>query len=392
MFLANKKKLQAFNLLIDKPDPKMELSYWEYKTWLSQVDFTVVGSGIVGLSTAINLKLRYPKAKVLVLEKGLLPQGASTKNAGFACFGSISEVLSDLKGHTEEEVVQLVKQRWDGINKLRALLGDKALGYQPWGGYELFLNHQQELYDNCLQQLARVNKLLYSIFKQNAFITAENSFAFRGIHPHLVYHQLEGQIDTGSMMQCLLNLARTKGVLILNAVTVNGIADLADHVVVNTDQFQLHTHKLFLATNGFAQQFMGTIVRPARAQVLVTKPIPNLSIKGTFHVEEGYYYFRNIADRILFGGGRNLDFKTEETTVFGQTDVVQNSLERILKETILPETSFEIDRRWSGIMGVGQQKKPIVEQVSNNVYCGVRMGGMGVAIGSQIGEELVGLL
>jgi hypothetical protein len=25
--------------------------------------------------------------------KGMLPHGASTKNAGFACFGSISEIL-----------------------------------------------------------------------------------------------------------------------------------------------------------------------------------------------------------------------------------------------------------------------------------------------------------
>ena len=39
-------------------------------------------------------------------------------------------------------------------------------------------------------------------------------------------------------------------------------------------------------------------------------------------------------------------------------------------------------------MGIGQQKKAIVKQLSNNVYCGVRMGGMGVAIGSLIGKEL----
>ena len=53
---------------------------------------------------------------------------------------------------------------------------------------------------------------------------------------------------------------------------------------------------------------------------------------------------------------------------------------------------FEIEHRWSGIMGVGQQKKPIVKQLSNNVYCGVRLGGMGVAIGSLIGKELADLI
>ena len=122
--------------------------------------------------------------------------------------------------------------------------------------------------------------------------------------------------------------------------------------------------------------------------MLITKPITKLHIKGTFHLDKGYYYFRNIEDRILFGGGRNLDFKTEETTEFGQTEVIQKKLEEILKETILSNTNFEIEHRWSGIMGVGNQKKAIVKQISKNVFCGVRLGGMGIAVGSLIGKEL----
>ena len=74
----------------------MNYSYWELKEWFSNIDFTIVGSGIVGLNCAISLKREHPKAKILVLEKGTLPQGASTKNAGFACFGSLSELIDDL--------------------------------------------------------------------------------------------------------------------------------------------------------------------------------------------------------------------------------------------------------------------------------------------------------
>lgn len=75
----------------------MYLSYWEYKTWFKNVDFTVLGSGIVGLNCALKLREKFPKSKIIVLEKGFLPAGASTKNAGFACFGSMSEILEDLK-------------------------------------------------------------------------------------------------------------------------------------------------------------------------------------------------------------------------------------------------------------------------------------------------------
>ena len=67
-------------------------------------------------------------------------------------------------------------------------------------------------------------------------------------------------------------------------------------------------------------------------------------------------------------------------------------MQDLLKNVILPNTPFEIEHSWSGIMGIGNSKKPIVQQLSNNTYCGVRMGGMGVAIGSLIGQELADLI
>ena len=92
------------------------------------------------------------------------------------------------------------------------------------------------------------------------------------------------------------------------------------------------------------------------------------------------------------GGGRILDFEGETTTELSQTEQIQNRLEELLREVILPNQPFEIDHRWSGIMGIGSHKKPIIEQLSEHVYCGVRMGGMGVAIGSLIGKETADLI
>lgn len=50
----------------------------------------------MGLNAAIHLKKKHPIAKVIVFERGSLPSGASSKNAGFACFGSPSELLDDI--------------------------------------------------------------------------------------------------------------------------------------------------------------------------------------------------------------------------------------------------------------------------------------------------------
>ncbi|WP_452597415.1 NAD(P)/FAD-dependent oxidoreductase [Pontimicrobium sp. MEBiC01747] len=370
----------------------MNLSYWEKKSWLTNVDFTIIGSGIVGLNCALQLKERFPKANILILEKGMLPQGASTKNAGFACFGSLSELIDDLNNHSKEDVLELVKKRVNGLQLLRQTLGDKIIDYKTLGGYELFLKEDNAFYDSCLSKLNTINTLLKPIFNDTVFSLKENSFQFKNIKSKYAFNKFEGQIDTGKMMEALLLKVQSKGVKILNNCTVESFTEETNTVKLKTNNFELTTTKLLIATNGFTSQLLEESVKPARAQVLITKPIKNLHIKGTFHLDRGYYYFRNIDNRILFGGGRHLDFKTEETTTLEQTDLIQNKLESLLKNTILPNTPFEIDHKWSGIMGVGEQKKALVKQVSNSIYCGVRLGGMGVAIGSLVGKELADLI
>lgn len=366
----------------------MQLSYWEIKNWFTAVDFTVVGSGIVGIHCALALRERYPNAKILILEKGTLPQGASTKNAGFACFGSISEIIDDLKTHSEEEVIQLIKKRWEGLQLLRKNIGDDLLDFKPHGGYELFLKEDESLYNECLQKITFVNDLLKPLFKSDVFVKEMDRFDFKGLHEYIVFNPFEAQIDTGNMMQALLRKAAAAGILILNQIEVNQYFENSQHVRVELDNFAFNTQKLLFTTNGFARSLTQNEVQPARAQVLITEPIPDLDIHGTFHLDRGYYYFRNFESRIILGGGRNLDFKGETTTELEITEKIQNRLDKLLNEVILPGKEVQVAHRWSGIMGVGTSKWPIIKRLSEHTYCGVRMGGMGVAIGSLVGKEL----
>lgn len=364
----------------------MQLSYWEQKTYFENVDVAIVGSGIVGLNAALALKTQHPSLKILVLERGLLPTGASTKNAGFACFGSVTELLDDLNTSTENEVFALVERRYRGLEKLRSNLSDQVIDYQNLGGYELIDDAQN------LDHLDRFNYLLKPITGlDHTYINATEkikSFQFQNIN-HLILNQAEGQIDTGKMMAALTAKVCSLGVTILNQTEITSFHQETSYTTLQTNHnLEIKARKLLICTNGFAQQLLPDLeVEPARAQVLITKPIENLPFQGTFHCEKGYYYFRNIESRILFGGGRNLDFKTEKTTEFNLTDKIQSHLDHLLKTVILPETPFEVDYRWSGIMGVGPKKSPIVKSISENIFCAVRLGGMGVAIGSLVGEE-----
>lgn len=369
----------------------MSLSYWEQETWLKDIDFTVVGSGITGLNCALRLKELHPNARVLVVERGMLPTGASTRNAGFACFGSISEVLDDLRHHSEAEMVSLVRKRYEGIQALRNLLGDEATGFHCKGGHELFLLKDIETYETCRQQLPEINRMLNPVFGSDPFTETPNRFGFKGIREMCITQVFEGQLHTGMMMKALLRKTREAGVEVLNGVEIRNFTEGNGKVHVTADTFSFTTGSLFIATNGFASQLLREPVVPARSQVLITKPIPGLQVKGTFHLDKGYLYFRNVGDRILLGGGRNLDLDGEKTMSFDQTSLIQDHLDELLGTVILPGISVEVERRWSGIMGVGDKKSPIIQPISDHVFCGVRLGGMGIAIGTQVGRELADL-
>ncbi len=375
----------------------MSWSFWEKNTFIKEPDVTIIGSGIVGLNAALALKLNEPSLHVVVLEKGVLPYGASTRNDGFACFGSISELLADLKSQSEKDVFDLVEKRWKGLARLRQVIGDQALDYEPFGGYEIFTTTDKLLSDECFEKLDFFNSELHKITGKNNIYgdasTKIKEFGFLNIDRMLI-NSGEGQIDTGKMMKALLEKCRNAGIEILNGVDVTKIENENLHCRIDFNKgFSILSKKVLIAVNGFAQKFLPAFdIQPARAQVLITSPIKDLKFKGSFHYDCGYYYFRNVGNRVLFGGGRNLDFAKEKTSEFGLTEIVQSSLDKLLKDVILPGTDYQIENRWSGIMGLGDTKSPIVKKVSGNIYCAVRMGGMGVALGSLTGEEAATLV
>lgn len=366
------------------------LSYWETTNFYNS-DVLIVGSGIVGLNAAIAIKSIAPKLAVNIIDRGFLPSGASTKNAGFACFGSISELIEQEKTAGTDGLFQLIEKRWMGLQKLRDIAGDQNLAFENNGGFELFTSEQQPLQQECVSKIGHYNQILkevtgtanvYRPIKNNS-----NRFGFNGI-TGMISNSLEGQLDPGKMIKTLIAKATSLGAVILNSCEVRSFKTEQQRVIVQTSQGTFGAKKLLCCTNAFANQLLPKIdLKPGRGQVLITKPIEGLKLKGTFHYDKGYYYFRNVGNRVLLGGGRNLDFFTEQTHQFGETPLVQHTLLRLLKDVILPNTSFEIEQKWSGIMAFGPQLTPIIEEVEPNVFCAVRCNGMGIAIGSQTGQE-----
>lgn len=369
-------------------------SIWERNEFL-HYDVVIIGSGIVGLCTAYYIQQRFPTHRIMILERGLLPTGASTKNAGFACMGSPSELLDDLTKMSEEEVLQLFLLRKKGLERLKNLLGSSACGYAERGSYELL--RKEEL--DVLDQLEDLNQLLMTELGTPAFSQQNHFLSTFGFNTSeiqaLIQNHCEGEIDTGLMMKNLMRLVITSGIEIKTGCLVESFQEEEHQVKIQcramggTSEITFSAQTVCVCNNAFAKTLLPAYdIQPGRGQVLITQPIPSLPFKGIFHFEKGYYYFREYQQRVLFGGGRNLDFQTESTTELALNHRIQHDLEEKLRYGILPGINFEIDMRWTGIMAFGTTKQPILKQHSSRVYVGVRMGGMGVAIGSEVGYQL----
>lgn len=372
--------------------PFVKLSYWEKVTYFQNVDYLVIGSGIVGLSTALHLRRRENHAKILVLERGYLPTGASTKNAGFACFGSPSELLSDINLMGERKTAELLKLRWDGLQLLLNTVGKEILDYQACGSYDLFREQEAVDFEKIQAQLPFLNDFIEQHLGLTSCYEVSNEPLNQGMRDlsGCVFNRFEGSIHTGKMMEKLIQLVYASGISILSGIDVLGFEDHGTYALIETQFGKFDANHVFICTNGLSKKLLPDLdLQPARAQVLVTSPVSNLKLNSTYHYDSGYFYFRAIEkNRVLIGGARNKDFIGETTEEMNVTENIKNHILTILKEVVLPNQDFDIEYEWAGIMGVGSEKMPFIESKSPRINFAVRMGGMGVAMGMEIGRRL----
>jgi glycine/D-amino acid oxidase-like deaminating enzyme len=191
-------------------------------------------------------------------------------------------------------------------------------------------------------------------------------------------------------MSTLLRKVHSEGILVRTGSEVTRIYERPGGVEIHlSDGSIVETDQIVVATNGYTDGLLPSVgILPARGQVLLTNPIRDLRLRGTFHAEEGFYYFRDLGGAVLLGGGRNLDINGETTAEEDTSLVIQEALENMLREQILPNTALSIAKRWSGIMGFPTKgKEPIVARQSERICVAAGLSGMGVAIGIRVARK-----
>lgn len=379
-------------------------------------DVVIVGGGLLGCAISRILHQEAPDLSCVVIERGRHPIGASSRNAGFACFGSVGEIAADIDRMGAAAAKALVASRWKGLQQLRAMVRDDAIAFEQAGGHEIFTSDHP-----ALDRITEVNNLLEPIFNQPPFALRDSLIQVNGLSArvrHLIHTPFEGMLHSGLLMKqmephTLLhatvlglqqentgnNTSTTEDTGDASVSQACGIADGEWKVTIESHRggmpvvSTIKARQVVLATNAWLPDLLpGADVRPARGQVLVTELLPQLALRGTFHMDEGFVYFRNVGNRVLLGGARNLAFEQERTTALTTTANIQQHLETLLHDIILPDTTPKIEMRWAGTMAFTSNHQPKIEQVQSRLIMAITCNGMGVALASSIATNTVAVV
>ena len=365
-------------------------SYWEQQG-LQGVDWVVVGAGLVGLQSARCLKSAFPDARVVVLDDHAMGNAASLRNAGFACFGSAGELLDEMSRTSESEALSLYEKRFLGIQRLMRRYGPDRLGFESTGGMEVFSKDESGNAHRIIEALPYLNQLLSSMQPSGAFQVCDTLPTGMDVYEKGIMAPAEGGLQTHWLYRAVREDAIAQGVEIYEGMRVVEWDESSTGVAVILENgWSISAQHLLICTNGFTKQLLPEVsVAPARGQVFVTAPLEDLPFSGIFHADQGYIYFRSLENRLLIGGARNLDFAEEETFDMSVTSQFEDHLKNYVDTVVLPGRSVDFEYRWSGIMGMDNNRNPIIGWHSNRVCLAVRMGGMGVALSSWVAEEVV---
>ena len=359
------------------------LSIWEKLGWIQEPDAVIIGTGIVGMNTALEVRKLHPDWHIVMLDRSAFG-GASTRNAGFACFGSPSELAEDLESLGPDALVKLVDMRWSGLSALRTRWREHDLGYTSCGAIEAFTD--PALFERIRGLLSELNALLDPVFGASAFqLMSDSEVEQRGLQNACgaISSPLEGALDTAAMVRAMRKILSKEGIEVIHGIEATALDQNHDRWCIRTKAGDILTQRVFVCNNAWASSLLDLDVSPAPNVVVVSQPLPKLKLTSTLHHDRGYVYARAVHGRLLIGGGRQ--WKCDDNASRAQ------KLARWAQTHIQGAERFEIEHHWIGQLGVGSQRLPIVKEVEPGLYAGVRLGGMGVAIGTNVGRTLARL-
>ena len=371
-------------------------SFWEKNRELFTGDILIVGGGLVGLSIGIAIQKQKKQLKQRLLKICIVDQlptgqaGASTRNAGFACFGSPTEILDDLTREGENQTVNRISNRISGLSTWKNWIPSNKIEWNDCSGYEVFEREEEMNFQEVLDKLPYLNKIGKAA-SGNPMIYSKYQRISSKL-PYSIRIDGEASLNPGKAHNSLYGLNKELGNQIVNGISIpnrNYWHKNSEGWTIPTENGIFKAKRVVIAANAWTPKILNSDldITPGRGQILMIKSAKPFFYKGIFHAKKGYLYFRNSNNSLIIGGGRNL-FQTNETSLeMTTTKEVQDYLELYVRDVLLPNQDFSIQNRWAGIMAFSKRgnKDPLLYWDEPDLLIASRMCGMGVALAPIMG-------
>jgi len=361
----------------------------------ASVDWIVIGGGFSGLSAARRAAER--GARVLLLEKGELRDGASSRNGGMVHVGFGASTSSIIKRFGAEGAREWFDLSRAGVRRIQQLATAGAEGlisstgidpnWSETGHLELARSARGAADLHGEAELRASLGLPVRLLDQSAVQSLTNSGAFAG---GLAVDE-GGGVQPARLQAAMAVAARAAGVEIRERTPATGIIQIAGGYEVRTPRGSIRTQHIFGGVNGYADRLFPALRRraiPVGSFMIATEPLaPELlaQVSGNgemrFDTRNFLSYWRPTPDgRIAFGG---------------RTSFWPDSLPRIARtltarmREIHPQlASTAVTHAWGGRLSFAFDRLPRVTRLDGVTHVS-GCAGSGVALMTLLAEQTI---
>jgi gamma-glutamylputrescine oxidase len=338
----------------------------------TDADVCVVGGGLAGLTTA--LELASLGKSVVLLEAQRLAFGASGRNAGFVSNGFALGVegIAARVGLEEAKLLYDLSRR--GAAYVRAQIAKHEPSIEMGKGLRISARYQDG------GELARHGKFLRENFEENVsaltveetrlYLTGTRYFESLFFHDAFHIHPLRYAL-------LLARLCQKAGVAIHETSAARQVEKTAAGFVVKTDSGEVRAGHVVHCVSALDRQLhrpSGRAILPVATHIAVTEALEQSVISTAAAVADtrraGDYYRIIDQGRILWGG-RITTWPTEPKML---AEVMRRDMLECFPELGTPR----IEYAWSGIMGYARHKMPLIGRDQEGQWFATGFGGHGL--------------
>ena len=343
-----------------------DLNSQDQLTTDTDTDVCVIGGGLTGISTAINLSKK--GYSVVLCEARKIGWGASGRNGGQLGIGmrkdqytiekklglSHAKELWNLGLESVDEVKNLIKEHNINCHLVNGVMST-ACFEKDIDEYKFEIDHMSKNY----------NFEGYKFFNKTEIRKEISSKMYlAGMLNSRSYHINPLKLTIG-----LAKVAQENKVMIFENTSVAKIIEKGDRVLIVTEKATIKANKVVVACNGYLDTLLGSKKNkfiPINNYVVATEPLGEKKareiIKNNYAVCDTRFiidYYRFSEDwRMVFGGGETFT-----------SNFVKNSKSFVAKRMnkVFPQLeNVKIDYSWGGTLAITVNRLPHFGTMMNN--------------------------